>query len=271
MKFSRQDLKFHLVKNIILRLDFQGVMPVELEKIVVDVKKTLKAEGFNRLNENIENSVEIKSKPSQAETPIQGISSLKVFSFINERRGLILSLSTNNIVISVNSSVYVPFKEYSDIFMQVVDLYRTEIDFFTVKRFGFRKINFCFLKDLTKLNDYFEERYINCNNIFDNSDTLICSRSETFELENGSKFNFRSKVEKGIVDEGVVYRIDIDSDVHTDNPTLIDGILNAASGLEEINSELFKMYSSCLKDRMILFLEGRELVPDDLEGVDINE
>ena len=82
--------------------------------------------------------------------------------FTAEASGFMVELSTSYIVLTVRTQSYASFEDYASIFCYIADTYRKKIDFFTVKRFGLRKINFCFVKDKAKITKYFSESYYNC-------------------------------------------------------------------------------------------------------------
>lgn len=62
LKIQRSDLKKNFLKEIIMRLDFQGVLQAEMEKILLEVKLYLKEKSFNRYEESIANQV-VKMEP----------------------------------------------------------------------------------------------------------------------------------------------------------------------------------------------------------------
>ena len=62
---NRNDLKRNFLKEIIMRLDFQGVLQAEMEGILLEVKPYLKSKGFNRYAEKVNNQV-IKSTEKTA-------------------------------------------------------------------------------------------------------------------------------------------------------------------------------------------------------------
>lgn len=271
METVRQEIKFNFLKNIIMRLDFQGVLPAELEKVIIKAKAILKEAGFNRFSERIDNAVNLKQNPSQMESPIQSLDSIKVFSFINEKDGYSIDLSTNFITLSVESDHYSPFEKYSEIFMKIVNVYRAEIDFFTTTRLGFRKINICLLSDITKINEYFAERYFSYNNSLSDTVPLAFSHSETFQIQPDQKVNFTCKVEHGKTPKGISYRIIIDSDDYLDNQDSIDALLTDPSGIGKMNDTLFTLYLSGLTDKLLNALKGKIPLPtEDIEGIEPN-
>ena len=50
---ERSQLKRNFLNEIIMRLDFQGVLQAEMEKVILKAKPFLKEKSFNRYRENI--------------------------------------------------------------------------------------------------------------------------------------------------------------------------------------------------------------------------
>lgn len=269
-ELSRIDLKYNILKQIILRVDFQGVLPEEFESVVIAAKTLLKGRGFSRLDESVEaESADDKTSVSP-ESANRGI---KVFVFSNELRGYRVNLSTNFVVINVIPAAYIPYEEYADVFRDVVQIYREKVVLLTFMRLGFRKINFCFLKNISKLNDYFSERYLSYSNTLDQSDNMSISRKETLRFPHDYLINFNNSVEQGKLENNkIVYRVLIDTDVYIKKKTSIEDVFSVKSGMEKMNEILFQLFSSCLTCKMIDCLEGKRPLPvDDIEGITENE
>lgn len=57
--------KHNFLKEIILRLDFQGVLQGEMDKILMKIKPYLKSKGFGRYEQQINNEINV-NYPSHA-------------------------------------------------------------------------------------------------------------------------------------------------------------------------------------------------------------
>ena len=155
---DRSSFHHNFLKSIIVRLDFQGVLEAEMDKVLVYIKPYAKEHGFLRYEEKRTNQINIaftdKGVQNSFETTNK-VYSQRVFSFINENCGFILDVSNSFICLTINTTRYTPFEEYWDILPSVADIYNSKIDFFTVKRFGLRKINECLIFEKGKINEYF--------------------------------------------------------------------------------------------------------------------
>lgn len=264
-KLERSQLKKNFLKEIIMRLDFQGVLQAEMEKVLLKVKPYLKEKAFNRYNEKVNNQAVIEG------TSIKEASSQIVYSFMDENSGYTLDLSTTSIVLSVKAVGYSPFEKYSEIFAYVASVYKDEIDFFTVVRFGFRKINFCFIKQLDQIGIYFEPKYYGVEEPVSEFDIATVNR--TSRLSDGKKnVNLRYIVEQGEIDQDVYFKVTLDSDIYSNDENTIKVVLSNKDELSAINETLFKIYCGAITEKLaeVLLSEDNSL-PEGIVGVEENE
>lgn len=261
----RGDLKKNFLKEIIMRLDFQGVLQAEMEKVLLEVKPYLKKKNFGRYQEKISNQI------TNDNTGIKDVKAQIVYSFAAETLGYTLEMSTSCVSLSVKTQGYASFDEYSEIFCNVVNIFREKIDFFTSTRFGLRKINFCFLKHHESINEYFAPEYYNCGTPIsglemqnvERNDRLVCG---------AQKLNLRYAVEQGQLGEEVVYKLTLDTDIYLLNQAEIDKYLFDEKKLSEINEKVFRIYIGVLTDKMIeLLTNDHEEGLEEILGVESNE
>lgn len=264
-RIERSELKKNFLKEIIMRLDFQGVLQTEMEKVLLEVKPYLKEKSFTRYNEKINNQAVFEG------LTIKETSSQIVYSFMNENLGYTMDLSTTSIILSVHSAGYSPFEDYSDIFCHVVNVYKDKIDFFTVKRFGFRKVNFCFIKELCDISKYFEKKYYGIEEPIKDLD--IASVNRMSKLSDGKRnVNLRYQIEQGVIDQDSYFKITLDSDIYSNDDVVITGILEDNNELTRINDTLFKVFCGAITDEFAAVLSGEnDELPEGLAGVESNE
>ena len=264
-KLERNQLKKNFLKEIIMRLDFQGVLQTEMEKVLLRVKPYLKEKAFNRYNEKVNNQAVIEG------ISIKDATSQIVYSFMDENSGYTLDLSATSIVLSVKTVGYSPFENYSEIFSYVASVYKDEIDFFTVVRFGFRKINFCFVKELDQIGNYFESKYYGVEEPITEFDIATVNR--TSRLSDGKKnINLRYIIEQGEIDCDLYFKVTLDSDIYsTDEETIIRAMADK-NELSAINETLFRIYCGVISDQlMAILLSEDDNLPEGLVGVENNE
>lgn len=270
---KRESFKFNFLKQIIIRLDFQGVLQAEMETILLQVKPFLKERKFNRYEQKINNEINIDLNNGifQQDNPIKEVRNIVIHSFVNEDKGYTIDLSTNYVCLKVNAIKYVSFEEYSETFMGIVNIYKSSIDFFTVKRFGLRKINFCFLKDKNSINKYFRNNYFDCFDLFEGSDIYASEKKTNFGFEK-CKINLLTYIEQGQLGDEKVYKTTLDSDIYLDQTENIEKIIFEENGISNLNEKLFLIYVDTLTDEFGDMLSNEETVwSGDIIGVERNE
>ncbi len=115
---NRNELHHNFLKSVIVRLDFQGVLEAEMEKVLLHVKPFAKEKGFSRYIEKNANQIDIavsdNGMPESIETTNR-VRRQKVYSFIDENRGFVLDVSNSFICLTINTTHYTPFDDYCDI------------------------------------------------------------------------------------------------------------------------------------------------------------
>ena len=188
---SRGDLKKNFLKEIIMRLDFQGVLQAEMESILLEAKPFLKAKNFNRYEEQITNKLTNSFTGELAD-----IQSQIIYVFTSEAQGYVVKLSNTSIILSVHSQGYSPFNEYSEVFCGLAKIYSEKIDFFTVKRLGVRKINSCCLRDRNDIAKYFNTSFFNDAVPADGFLPLKIERKDRL-VKDTQNINMRYTIEQG--------------------------------------------------------------------------
>lgn len=261
---SRSDLKRNFLKEIIMRLDFQGVFTAEMESVLVAVKPYLKKKSFTRYEQKITNQF-------TTEGNIPDVKSQVAHVFTAESNGFMIELSTSYVVLTVRAQGYASFEDYADIFCHIADIYRKNIDFFTVKRFGLRKINFCFVKDKENITKYFSKSYYNCEEPISEFATKESVRSDKL-FDGKHNINMNYAVEEGMLGDELVYKITLDSDIYLTVQKDIEETVFEENALKEINEKLFKIYINVITEDLIEILTNEQsLYSDEILGVDDNE
>lgn len=270
---TRKTFKNNYLKQIVMRLDFQGVLQSEMEGVLLFAKKYLKKESFDRYEEKIGNEIELKvgANVFNAQDPIKEVRQTRIYSFCNEDMGYSFDLSANFVVLKVIVAKYACFEEYSRLFIDICRIYKEKIDFFTPKRFGLRKINFCFVKDIQAVNKYFESKYYNCFNLFDESEIKVSAKNANVALGKRS-LNVSYGVEQGKIGEESVYKVTLDSDIYSEDTNDIEDFMFDKKNVRDMNEILFSIYVDSITSEMGNVLQSDICdIPDDLLGVDSNE
>lgn len=260
---ERIDFKRNFLKEIILRVDFQGVFQKEMESILIESKRFLKEHGFNKYEEKNTTNIEVGPIPPTSNT-------LTVYVFSSDSLDYTVSISSSCVILGVRCASYSAFEDYSKIFLGIVNIFMSEIDFFTVKRLGLRKINQCFVKNASDVNDYFQKQYYDsCEEISDYSH-ISRERREQLVGKN-SHLILKYGMFVGKIDENEVLQIVFDSDIFMDKTEEISAVLSDEKQLCNLNNTLFSSYINILTPNFIQILCGEKEIPDCLLGVEENE
>lgn len=268
----RTDLHYNFLKNIIVRLDFQGVFEPEMEKILPLVKPYLKEKDFKRYEKKTNKQLEINVVNGIPQAPAaSSLQSQDIHSFINDDNGYVLEISSSFICLNISSTKYSPFEEYSVLVSDIANLYKDTIDFFTTKRLGIRKINVCMLEDKTQIPQFFSPSYFGYFDAIEFVNTLASNRRDFFFIDK-YKVNLQCNVEQGSAEDKQLYKVSLDVDAYVDESSVIDQIVYNAGELQSINNLLFNIYIKSLTPKFQAALSG----DDDtafvgLIGVERNE
>lgn len=270
---ERNEFKNNILKQVIMRLDFQGVLPKELELILSTIKPFLVKKGFTRYDKRIENEIEIPMGMIQPDLNLSSpnIKNIEVHSFTDENKGYSIDLSVSFICLRINEIKYIPFEEYANVFMEIAEHYKNNIDFFSVKRFGLRKINFCFLKKLENLTKYFNDNYYSYNKLYNNTNNLISERRETFSVGD-CKVNLLHGISQGQLDKIIMYKVVLDSDIYLDQQECIEQMIFFEKNINKLNDKLFEIYIDSITDKFKKLLKTEDFdFSSEIIGVEKNE
>ncbi len=269
---SRSDFKYNFLKDIIVRIDFQGVFESELEKLVPLIKPELKEEKFSRYERKKNNQIEVNVANMDLQSQALGkIQSQDIHSFINEDKGYVLDISSDCICLSISSTSYSPFEDYSRIVLKVVNVYRENIDFFTITRIGIRKINICMLEDIKRIKEFFSSDYFGYFTAISGVNTFLSERKDAFSIAD-YKANLFCNVEKGISNDKTLYKVSLDIDMYVDDSTIIGKTGISVDKLNEMNNLIFDIYIKSLTEGFKNALLGNDyLAFEGLIGVEKNE
>lgn len=263
---DRKQLKRNFLKEIVMRLDFQGVLQAEMEKILIEAKPYLKAQSFNRYNEKINNHAFFNKIGT-----IKEATSQVIYSFVSDNLGYTIELSSTSIILLSNNSIYSPFENYASIFTRVAEIYKDKIDFFTVKRFGLRKINFCFIKKSEDIILYFKKVHYDINKTVKNFE--IENSAKVLQLKNGHQnLNLQYLIQHGELNKEPHYKVIFDSDIFLSDEDTINKLLESKEQMALINVVLFNVFCNALTDKFIEILSTTDVeLPEGLLGVEDNE
>ena len=269
---SRNELCNNFLKNIVFRLDFQGVLESELFTILESVKVLIKNQGFTKYNERISNQIGINlENPAESIQNSKLIKSIKVYSFANEPTVVVLDLSTKFICININSTKYIHFENYRSLLYSIYKIYNEKVSFFTLQRIGLRKINNCWLKNKEDINLLFNSSLITHIEILSGIKNLSSRFSSSFTVDD-TKINLTYILQEGLIaDNQKVYQITIDSDAYIDDKEKIIILMQNETKLNNLNDILFNIYINSISEKFIKLLKEKDFNYTDVLGVEAND
>ena len=271
---KRSDFHHNFLKSVIVRLDFQGVLESEMEKVLLDVKPFAKEQGFSKCTNKYANQIDIavmdKGVPEFVETTNR-VRRQKVYSFIDENRGFVLDVSSSFICLRINTTHYTPFSEYCGIIPFVANVYKKNIDFFAVTRFGIRKINECLIFHKAQIKEYFNPAHFNYFDQMDGVNTIQSNHVNNFTR---GKYQFKliTAIVQGLVNKNVVYSVRLDIDAYLNKTEDVLLLLENQENQSEINDLIFQIYVSLLTDGFITLLASdNDFDTTNILGVESND
>lgn len=287
-KINRRDFKYNFLKKVIIRIDYNGILDLDMDYTVRNIKDELYDNGFKIFQEGFINQVDFEIKdPELIETqmmiPVNELKKAKSYNFSSEDMSQSIQITKYFTILSIDFGKYITFETYGKLFSIIVKHLKDSNKFLKILRVGLRKINNCILLDISKLNEYFEERYFeNITQPFIGENyelNLVNSqRSDSFHIKD-KDVNLIRFLSQGILDidgsEKEAYQLVLDIDVYirdeqhiviaTDNEKVL------YDKLIEMNTLLFFMYTQILKGQFIQKLQSETFDDNIILGVEKND
>jgi uncharacterized protein (TIGR04255 family) len=175
-KIERNQLKKNMMKNIIFRIDYQGI--IDSEDIIKCFKEHFKG-LFKNFQTTFHNKVDfdlnnIEDISDTLSIPVKEIQKQEIYRFTNNTFGkdnLILDISKYFTTFTINCQEYEGIDEYLNFFSSYIDFLFENSDFLKIKRIGLRKIGGKIYFEHKNIYEDFEQKYFN----FDFTDTIYNS------------------------------------------------------------------------------------------------
>lgn len=271
MSFKRNELHYNFLKTIILRIDFEGVFEPELEIVLPKIKPYLKGKGFIKYEKKESNQIEINVIDGKiASQEMNKIQNQTIHSFTNDTKGFTLDISNSFICLTISSLNYFPFEDYSVLVSDITDVCKNNIDFFTIKRVGIRKINICMIKNKENICKFFLPEYFSYFNKLSDTQTFMSTKKDFFSINN-FKINLSSEIQQGMAEGEELYRLSLDIDNYIDEAALIDEETHKTDNLNNMNNLIFEIYMELLTNDFKNALANKdEKFFEELIGVESN-
>lgn len=257
-EIKREDLKSNIMKNIIFRFDYQGM--IDSTDFVKLFNENFK-DFFLEYRKNIHNTVDLQLNNIEdisdtlsipiSEIKKQDIHVFKKNSFGSDKLTLIVSIY--NTILNIECVNYKNVNEYIEFINNYIELLFKQNQYLSLKRFGLRKIGTSIYTDFKEINVDFEMKYFNFEETVFEHYKLQKNRIEEiiFDQHTGLKVNFIRSLDTGIIfeeennEEKKAYQVTLDLDAYLDEIALNNNNYkeNLKALIPEINNNhLFNIF-----------------------------
>lgn len=275
-EIGREALKYNFLKKIIIRFDYDGMDDTELDQVLSDVSLKLKEYGYtNRTTETAtEMQIQFDDPESGNYSEVYGkkVREQKVFVFHNENPQVKLGISSSSACINIEETKYVDCLIYCDVLWKVMKIISEsgKVPFFEFKRFGLRKINQCFLRDIKCLNEYFEPAHFHVFKFQDESSIKekVMQIRESLEISDYN-VNLNRMLIRGELGGEEAYQVNYDTDIYLLDESIEELIQNEEK-IAEMNNWLFALYKDAVTETFLNQLIEGTFDRDMIIGVEAN-
>lgn len=271
--FKREDIHYNFLKNITIRFDFDGVDESELEGVLGKISQELKKKGYTSRTKEICKEMDFNiDDPEKIETDglfARNVRQQQVFVFHNKDEHIKLKISSTFAFISINKTKYVNCLEYCGVLLKVMKIVRKEVTYFNCRRFGLRKINQCFLMDITKLNDFFESKHYHLFHFGEKSNPKVTQLKDSFFVGDYN-INLMRTIVRGEIGDQEAYQIIFDSDIYILGNQEVHSLI-LEEGVSNMNDILFELYKDVVTEKFLQQLNDGTFDEQIIKGVEKNE
>lgn len=279
----RVDIKHNFLKQIIFRLDYEGVLEADVEKCVLALRQKFFDAGFINMGNRTENQFDLQLKmdlniPNENQVSISNTNKSLVYNFSSDNKE-ILEISKSFFSLTVDiEKIYGTFDKYVTLLAESIEIIRTISPYFRVLRIGLRKINICFLDDIANLSTYFTRAAFNINDVVEQFSDYGCAASNmvTILSKNDYQINYVRNIQEGVMQQedgsqNTTYQIVIDVDVFKEGNKEILSMLSCKQTIENTlkmqNTIEFEVFIKSLSNELVESLKQDVFQNDAIRGV----
>lgn len=233
-EIQREQLKDNIMKNIVFRLDYQGMIDS------TDFVKLFLKEfnGYFKLySKNTHNKVDIQLNDIEdisntLSIPVSEIIKQDIHVFKDNQFGadkVTLNISVYNTILNIECTNYKNINDYLDFIKKYITFLFDSESYLTLKRFGLRKIGSNIYENFDSIHEDFEKEYFTFKETYFNDFSLFRNRIEEvlYNEETKLKVNFIRNLDTGNVfnsetgESTKAFQISLDLDAYLDEDALI--------------------------------------------------
>ena len=267
MNTLRAEIKHNFLKQIIFRLDFQGVLNDDVEKCVMQLRQKFFEAGYINMGNRTENEFDFQVKmnlniPNENQFSISNTNQSLVYNFTSNNKE-ILEISKSFFTLTVDiEKLYEKFDKYVTLLAESIEVIKNVSPYFNALRIGLRKINICFLDNIADLSTYFSRAAFNIDDVVNQFSDYGCAASNmvTILSKDDYQINYVRNIQEGVMQQedgsqNPTYQIVIDIDVYKEGNKEILALLsdkqNVENNLKLQNTIEFEVFIKSLNNELI--------------------
>jgi len=252
-KFTRQNLRSNILKQILFRVDFTGSTgEKETEQFVTDIKKNWVHQYFRKYNKLANKTFKIdisKDGTISKENQVQTIHRFSLCQIDNNEA--IMDLSDDFAVLTINvNNDYGGSSEYLNCFSELIRRILDSDQFIDLKRVGIRKFDHISVPINSNLDEILEDSlWMN----YSDMGTCLKKEYKDFITQNNTIVNIIRTAEIVKKDNTDYIRLILDVDAYRDGNQLQRSGLRSVETInkmlqEELNNHLFNIFIKTFKE-----------------------
>lgn len=283
MNTLRAEIKHNFLKQIIFRLDFQGVLNDDVEKCVMQLRQKFFEAGYINMGNRTENEFDFQVKmnlniPNENQFSISNTNQSLVYNFTSNNKE-ILEISKSFFTLTVDiEKLYEKFDKYVPLLAESIEVIKNVSPYFNALRIGLRKINICFLDNIADLSTYFSRAAFNIDDVVNQFSDYGCAASNmvTILSKDDYQINYVRNIQEGVMQQedgsqNPTYQIVIDIDVYKEGNKEILALLsdkqNVENNLKLQNTIEFEVFIKSLNNELIELLKQDSFQNNAIRGV----
>lgn len=248
-----------LLEQLVICINYSGLLESDVEEIVRDTRGYFLEHGFT-IKEGVHKNINVQlNDPEQIKNPI--VSNTEVLrKYVYNRGSIDITVTKSAIDIHVAAGrEYEGFDIYKEYLTSIVAVLESKFDGIVhISRIGIRKFNSLFIKNIEKIEEYFNKKVFNCvaanGALGQESGEILFSRSNLTVVNKKNKVNLATEIQAGEaqeINDGAeekfnVYRIILDIDGYWDEE--IEQYSSIDQKLTELNEAVTNIYHQCLNE-----------------------
>lgn len=273
-RIKRYELKHSLVKQIIFRIDYEGVIDNDIEDVIVKIRDSLYANEFTDLEERNEVQANIQFSSdildTEYQSPIVNRKNNMVYVFKkNQFEEIALNKNYLELIINIIES-YKSFDNYIVLIANIIAAFTETTKYFKMLRMGLKKVNICLIKSFDDINKVFSSKAYSLDGwLGSDKFEYIGNNNVTKLIHDRYNINYVRNILKGVTvennDEVATFQLIVDIDVFADDIIYLKQICQDKNSvnnfLTKMNDIIFELFTDSLQYE---FLE--QLTHDKLSG-----